>query len=47
MTAPLYSFKLNFPVSNIINTSWKMPFADQFFVKNYDSWSEWEEIINH
>ena len=46
MTAPLYSFKLNFPVSNIINTSWKMPFADQFFVKNYDSWSEWEEIIN-
>jgi hypothetical protein len=46
MTASLYSFKLNLPVSDIINPTWKMPFADQFFVKNYDARREWEEIIN-
>lgn len=41
-----YAFKLKFSVNEIINPNWKKPFAEQFFVKNYDTRPEWEEIIN-
>lgn len=41
-----YVFKLKFSVDKIINPNWKKPFFEYFFVKNYDTRPEWEEIIN-
>lgn len=43
---PNYSFKLKFNVNELLNPNWDKPFATDFFVKNYDTYPEWENIIN-
>lgn len=42
-----FSINLNFKIENYVNFNWQPPFkANNFFVKNYDTYGEWIEILD-